>query len=206
MDSDLRFTKIKFDGAKVRLEYERLRKSGDPDEFVLYSADAPTPEFQAVIQALAVDVVSICELIPSDTERMQVRGVTLSHTNDVMGVVITALKSVSMANSPLVLNTPHLPETSYSDDDSAPTWPTGMGERIAALEVQASLYLNGTRAQGDLFEDNADKAEMHDAAARLGEIGGTLITPDGERMEFNEDTAQQNRAKARDLRQQAGKV
>ncbi len=37
-----RFTKIKFDGQKVRVEYEVLKDgSSDPDEYSVFSADQP---------------------------------------------------------------------------------------------------------------------------------------------------------------------
>lgn len=158
-NKDLRFTKIKYDGSKVRLEYEKVRKDGDPDEFVLHSSDKPDPAFDAALQALAVDVVTICELIPSDTERLKVRGVTLTHTNDILGVVVTALKTLNTSNAPMVINTPHLPSESYSDNEDEPTTPTGMWERLVVLEAEALRYLNGERAQGDLFAEATSESE-----------------------------------------------
>ena len=149
--SEQRFTKIKFDGSKVRLEYERTRPDGEPDEFLLSSLDRPAPEFLAALQAFAVDVVTICELIPSDTERLTVRGITLTHTNDIQGAVVTALKKLKTSNAPMVVNTPHLPSEGYSDNPDEPTMPTGMWERIAVLEVEAKRYLDGDRAQPSLF-------------------------------------------------------
>lgn len=158
MDAEIRFTKVKYDGSKVRLEYEKVRKDGDPDEFVLHSADQPAPELEAALQALAIDVVTICELIPSDTERLKVRGVTLTHSHDIPGVVVTALKTLQTSNAPLVLNTPHLPEQSYSGNEDEPTMPTGMYARLCEIEAQAHRYLRGDRAQGALFEMPAPQA------------------------------------------------
>lgn len=148
------FTKIKFDGSKVRIEYQVERKDGgDADEYAMHSADKPLPEFDSALQALASDVVTICELVSSDVERLKVRGVTLTHTNGILGACITALKTLKSSNAPLVINTPHLPMEPYSDgDDQAPTMPSGMAERLAALEVQADRYLAGERAQASLFE------------------------------------------------------
>jgi hypothetical protein len=157
--NEQRFTKIKYDGSKVRLEYERPRKDdGDADEFLLNSADKPAPELDAALQALAVDVVTICELIPSDVSRLKVRGVTLTYTNEIQGAVITALKTLTTSHAPMVCNTPHLPSEPYSEgagDYQPPTWPTGMFDRIAALEAQAKRYLDGERAQATLFADEA---------------------------------------------------
>ena len=68
----MRITKAKYDGAKVRIEYERERPDKTYDEFSLQSADRPTSAFIAALAALAEDVVAICEL-PAD--EMQYRSV-----------------------------------------------------------------------------------------------------------------------------------
>jgi hypothetical protein len=52
---------------------------------------------------------------------------------------------------------------------------------------------------------------MHEAAARLGDGLGasgscTLTGPGGLHVEFNEETARQNRAKAKRLRDEAGRT
>lgn len=156
------FTKIKYDGSKVRIEYEVERKDGsDADEYSVFSADKPLPEFDAALQAFAVDVVSICELNPSDVDKLKVRGVTLTRTNDILGVVVTALKELKSSNAPMVINTPHLPETPYSDgDDFAPVMPSGMCQRVWNLEAEAQRYLDGERAQASLFAENKDKTTV----------------------------------------------
>lgn len=145
-----RFTKIKFDGSKVTLGYEVPRKDGDPDEFSVFCADLPAPEFDAALRDLAVDVAAICEMPAEDAIKIKVRGVTLTWAHDIMGACITAMKSLKTAQSPLVLNTPHLPSESYSESE-CPTLSTATCDRLAALVVQAERYLNGERAQGSLL-------------------------------------------------------
>lgn len=208
------FTKIKFDGSKVRIEYEVERKDGgDADEYAMHSADKPLPDFDLALQALAVDVVTICELMPSDVQVLTVRGVTLTHTNGILGACITALKTLKSSNAPLVINTPHLPMEPYSDgDEMAPTMPSGMATRLAAVEAEAQRYLEGQRAQASLFagtkDELLDQAALHDAAARLGEGGACSISsasPNGEvhHVEFSPETAKRNRATAKELRKAA---
>jgi len=159
------YTKIKFDGSKVRIEYEVTRKDGDPDEYTLHSADKPLPEFDEALQALAADVVTICELNPSDVDKLKVRGVTLTHTNGILGVCVTALKTLKSSNAPLVINTPHLPEESYSEgDDNAPVMPSGMAMRVAAVEAQARRYVDGERAQASLFAPVTVEVELRPTA------------------------------------------
>jgi hypothetical protein len=69
-----------------------------------------------------------------------------------------------------------------------------------------ALLWSFERLQGELL----DKAAMHEAAARLGEMGGTMTMtaagPDGSvtgPIEFNTETAKRNRAEARRLRGEA---
>lgn len=141
------FSKIRFDGEKVVIVYTVDRESGgDPDEYSLKSADTPSVEFTMALQALKRDVVDICEFPSTDEKKFTVRGVSLSHTDGVLGVVITALKLVETANAPLVINTPHLAQT-----DTAPSLPIATADRIKTLCEQAQKYVDGERAQGELF-------------------------------------------------------
>lgn len=92
--------------------------------------------------------------MPSDqASQVSVKGVTVTWTNEVMGAVITACKSLKSANAPLVLNTPHLPSEAYSgqDSDPNPTLPGDTVMRIRRVLEQAGLYLDGSRAQGNLL-------------------------------------------------------
>lgn len=148
------FTKIKYDGSKVRLEYEIERPDGgESDEYSLLSGDKPAASFDLALQALVEDVVAICEFQKSDASTLAIRGVSLTHTDGILGACVTALKSLTTANSPLVINTPHLPESAYSGNtnDPNPLMPAGMAQRIAALMAEAEKYAAGARAQGDLF-------------------------------------------------------
>jgi hypothetical protein len=160
----IRFTKIKFDGSKVRIEYENKREDqAQWDEFSLQSADRPVPEFIEALHALRQDVVSICELAETDETKLDVRGVTITHTNDIMGLCITALKALKTTQAPLVLNTPHLPEESYSDTP-CPVLDEQTVARLGVLIRAAERYVDGERAQGDLLAA-AKPAELEHAAA-----------------------------------------
>lgn len=157
---DNRFTKIKYDGSKMRIEYEVERKDAEPDEYTLFSSDKPAPEFDRALQALTGDVLTICEMPDGDASVITVRGVSLTHTSDVLGVCVTALKSLKTSNAPLVLNTPHLPEVAYSGDsnDANPTMPVGMSNRLRVLMDEAERYVNGDRAQARLFSEERSEA------------------------------------------------
>ena len=146
----MRITKVKYDGAKVRIEYEQAREVGDPDEFSLNCADRPVPEFEAALAALIDDVLEICELPPEYAKGIKVRGVSISWTNDVMGACVTALRTLQTANSPLVINTPHLPSDQYSEGGEAPLMSEEFVDHVETLMDRATDYINGTRAQQSL--------------------------------------------------------
>jgi hypothetical protein len=146
-----RFTKIKFDGAKVRLEYQVTRPGGgDPDEFALQCADRPLPEFVSSLAALRADVCQICEFPSKEVTTLTMRGVSLAYKDGVMGCVLTALRTVTTADAPLILNTPYLPQKAQSGC----LLPASTVRRVNALHVEAARYLAGEREQGSLFTDS----------------------------------------------------
>ena len=150
MSDDVRITKVKWDHKKVRIEYERARPGSDPDEFVLGCGDEPSRAFKDALQALKTDVNAICEF-PFALD-VQVRGVSLSWTNDIMGACITALKQLKTANSPLVLTTPHLPAEAYGEGAGGPMMEPAMVTRLEALIEEARRYVaGGAREQSNLF-------------------------------------------------------
>ena len=166
----MRITKVKYDGAKVRIEYEKKRPDEQYDEFTLSSLDSPTQPFRDALNALAMDVVGICELDAESLDKLTVRGVSFTYTNDILGACITALKRLKTSNAPLVLNTPHLPEEAYGEGDSStPVLDTATVDRLHELALAAERYIEGERAQGDLFvaagEVSADAAQVQAAGS-----------------------------------------
>ena len=145
--------KRKKQGAKIEFENATADKT---DKFTFDCGDDPVPAFDKALGVLVDHVVEICELPEDYAEGMKVSSVSFSYggPNETMGAVITAQKSLSTANSPLILNTPHLPSEPYSGNIADPS-PVLDGDCVDALsEVlsQAALYIDGVRQQGDLFE------------------------------------------------------
>lgn len=155
--ADTRFTKIKYDEKKVRIEYQRTRDDGnEADEYTLLSVDRPTEAFVVALNALTDDVVAICELEPHQGAQIDVRGVSLTWTDGILGACITALKRLTTANAPLVLNTPHLPSQPYSEGNpNEPVLPAETVVRLEALMAEAQKYVDGERAQANLFAETA---------------------------------------------------
>lgn len=200
---EVRFTKIKYDGSKVRIDYEVERKDGgDPDEYTLFCADTPARSFVAAMDALTQDVVTICELAQGDAAQITVRGVTLTWAHGIMGACITAMKALKTANAPLVLNTPHIPSDAYGPTAGGPILDPSTVTRLRTLADEAQKYVDGERAQADLFAE----AAVLDSVAALGGIDGitsvTISTPGAAPVVIDSETAQAAKSKAKALRQQ----
>lgn len=164
-DMEIRFDKIKHDkDGKIHIEYSRLTPAGSWDELMFRSSDEPRPEFKEALDALAVHVVEMCEMPEFDHEdhKYTIRNVSFSYggENEVMGVTITALRSLDGSNSPLVLNTPHFIAEPYNEggDDSMGILSSYCNAALKTLKAEAQLYLDGHRKQMDLFasDQNSD--------------------------------------------------
>lgn len=143
--------KVKWDGVKVRIEYQQRRQDNRYDELSIASFDRPSPEFVAALQALELDVCTICELPTSYTEGLQVRGVSFTYHEETMGACITALKTVKSAKSPLCINTPFITEGAMNDQDHGPFFDEETIERLQEIVLRAGNYVSGgERAQGEL--------------------------------------------------------
>jgi hypothetical protein len=147
---DIVIDKVKWDGTKVRLEFQRLRKDLKYDEAMIGSTDQPLPSFRAALVDLVQDVCAIVECPTSYGDKMVIRGVTFTDSDGTRGACITALKSVKTAKAPLVLNTPHLTFGPMNDGDSGPFLPGETIERLETLEAEAIRYINGEREQAAL--------------------------------------------------------
>lgn len=147
--------KVSWDGERVLVKWEVMQPKG-VDEFQLSCVDAPATDLLDALAALRPRVAEICQLPEEYCASMEIRGVSFSYGGEgrVMGATITALKPLATANAPLVVNTPHLASESYSED--GPTDKLLSTAAIVALEavmVEALRYIDGHRAQRDLFSE-----------------------------------------------------
>jgi len=153
------FQKIKYKDRKTELRWcVRNRETLDETTSELTSTQPPEPAFLLALQALKADVLKLLELPADYGDGMEVTSVSLSYGDDGrMGVVVTSLKSLEEANSPLVLNTPHLPELDI--DDQNPCMPGPMQQRVRELVALAKRFAQGKRAQQDLFDTENEPVE-----------------------------------------------
>jgi hypothetical protein len=157
MQRDVR--KVSWDGERVVVKWE-IPKPGGIDKYQLSCVDAPARELTDALNAMRRHVADICELPAKYGDSLEIRGASYSYGGDdrVMGATITALKKLTTANAPLVINTPHLPEHPYSKggEEMALPLPPAAAEALHELARQALRYVEGHRVQRDLFAKPAD--------------------------------------------------
>jgi hypothetical protein len=157
-------SKIKYDGRCVKIDYSI--KNSDPNvqnkddiKVALSSCDKPLPEFIEVFHGLRQYVEQICNLADGYCDKAEVRGVSLSHSHNIVGAVITVLVKVKTANSPVVINTPHLPSAPYNENGEEPLLPRDCVIDINTLIEEAEKYIDGLRdipTQEEMFGNESE--------------------------------------------------
>jgi hypothetical protein len=145
---------------KIFLIWEREIQSGSYDEYSMQCSDQARPEFYSAMIALYKHVIDMCELPDSYLERITTKSVSFSYGGDtqIMGATISA--SMKLENSPagLNLNTPHKACDSYNPEqpveDPALLLSEECIEDLDTLTEEAEAYINGDRAQMNLFADD----------------------------------------------------
>ena len=152
-----RFKKIKYSKGKVTLVWEQLNKAKEWDSYSMESTEAPSPSFDMVLQGLRRQFLEEVELTMLEPEKFNIGSVSISwveteEVGTVMGAVISALRELETSNSPLVLNSPFKPEKPYTEDGNYDVCLHRQTvEAIKLLFDEAELYLEGDRAQTNLF-------------------------------------------------------
>jgi hypothetical protein len=143
------FQTIKDDGAQVQLKWD-TKEGTDTISHELKCFDRPHPDFVAALKGLVPHVLKLLELPELYRQDFRVRGLSISRQGDDWGVVITCLKDLPDTASPLVLNTPYLPEQPTSE--GGPCMSVDLADAIGDLEREARAYVKGKREQSDMFE------------------------------------------------------
>jgi hypothetical protein len=151
----MRIKKLKYKPKDNEVEaiYEQEGPNGW-DKYALTSGDSPRPEMQKALNALAEDVVKLCEIPNKGSEDVAVTGVTFSYGGDkeVMGACIIAQIRLKNSYQPLNVITPHKASESYSDyEDPMQILDFETVNRLKNVIEEALRYVNGDRAQQNLF-------------------------------------------------------
>lgn len=152
-----RLTKIKYKPGDSVLINWTAGKTNE-DEYSIKCKDMPRGEFIRAMQGLNKHVVDMCELPEEAAFRVQTRSVSLNYggENETLGATISAQMELLKSNQPLNINTPNKTVEPYNKD-------TPWDEKICLTEEcvdalyelieEANLYIDGTRAQGSLFDE-----------------------------------------------------
>ena len=146
--------KVKFlKTGKIQLVYDQ-----NGDEKDIKFIDIPLSSFPAAMAALIPPALELLEVPADYDDNMTATGISFSDTDGIMGAIVTLQKELAGAHSPLVLNTPHLAEEPYGDsgDDSC-LLPGELVDALQACISEAERYIQGERAQMDMFEGNGQE-------------------------------------------------
>lgn len=157
----MRITKVKLSGERVLIEYEKPGHEESWDKFTTDCSEAPQPSFNQKLQSLKQYVLDLCEFPASQIDRFKVMGVSFSYKGDegIMGAIVTAQKRVKGADSPMIINTPHLSSKRYAKaNSSTPILSSAVVKILDELKVEAIQYLDGIRSQLTIFP-SPEKAE-----------------------------------------------
>jgi hypothetical protein len=137
--------------AMVTIKIEVPAQDGDYTSLTMESRDIPHPDLVNALATMAEHLLEHAEF-PS-TWNAEVIGCTVTHTNDVQGLVITGKRDLKNCNAPLIINTPHFTREPYNEDDESDMglFSGECGQHLDALEEEALAYVDGKRAQLELF-------------------------------------------------------
>jgi hypothetical protein len=136
-------TKVKHSKGETKILWnESRREQEELIEHEMTCTEMPRPELLDAIKAFIPYVLEICELPKDYAERMSVSAIHLNQCVqddiDVVGLVVTAQKSLARTQAPMIINTPFLAD---------PGWPHYMPKVVERLEAEALKFRNGNRAQ-----------------------------------------------------------
>ncbi|MFP4066236.1 MAG: hypothetical protein ACLFS5_01925 [Spirochaetaceae bacterium] len=163
--------KLKYkEGEGVFVEYTVDRNDNSArDTMTLKTNDAPRRELADALQAMAPHLVEMIEAPREWLASITVRSVTVTHTNDVQGLVITGLRELENSNAPLVINTPHFTRESYNEGggDDIGIFTSACANALDELETLALRFVDGDRAQQELDFADGTPVGTREAQAAL---------------------------------------
>jgi hypothetical protein len=149
---------LKFKMSKEGDLFIKYEQDGDNgvDVITLETPDLPSKELGDAFNKMVEHMLDIGELPGSWREFLTMRGITVTWTNGVQGLVLTALRTLSGSNSPMTINTPHFTREPYNEDDESDLgiFSFECGEDLDNLEAEVFRFVDGARAQQELnFEE-----------------------------------------------------
>lgn len=153
--------KVKFKDGRTFVRGEDVDHNGEVIRSVeVNSYDPPRAEFMPALLALKGPALELIGAPSAWRDGTIIGGLSVNYEDDGrMGAVVTLLVPLDTTNSPLVLNTPHL-RAPGDPDEGGRFMPYELERAVEEMVKEAGRYLDGERAQGDLFK----AGEMEPAA------------------------------------------
>jgi hypothetical protein len=139
----MEITKIKIKGQDIEIIYELPPQSSSNErKTVKFSCDEEArPSFFDAMNVLLDDVIDFCGLDSTMWKEGEVRSVTLKHSDDGIGINITAQSKIN--DLAVVVNTPHISSALVSSK---------LEGRINKVIAESEAYIEGKRSQMSLFD------------------------------------------------------
>lgn len=150
-----------YDREVVTIKIEEPDQTGGYTSHTIECKDAPHPDLRNALQDMSQHLKEHAEF-PS-TWIVSIISATVTHTNEVQGLVLTGRRDLENCNAPLIVNTPHYTRESYNEDDDSDIgiFSESCGEALDALEKEALAYVDGKRQQAELdFAGNEKAAQV----------------------------------------------
>lgn len=153
----MRFTKIAHGEKETGLEWEEM--VGEHDDIIrssLKSEDTAEEAFANAMDALVPPVLKLLQLPARYAEDMHVTSISVQHGSEIRepdskrGLVVTARKKIEATNAPFMIHTPHLKEGQADGNDVV----AEIFGLLEAIEDQAKRFIDGARAQIDMFDQS----------------------------------------------------
>lgn len=151
----VRFTKIKYGGdpLKLTITYQKKNDIDGWDDLQMSTRQEPHPDFIQALDGLSSHLCKMCE--QGEDAICDAKSVSVSWTNEVMGVVISGSRTLMKSYSPLNINTPHKTVEPYSDhEDEKQLLDSNCVIAVEDLFREAWAFVEGKRKQADLFEED----------------------------------------------------
>lgn len=146
MGINRRITKIKIKKEKIFISYQESNsgRESEWDEYSLRCCDLARPELYETMKKLDAQVCDICELPEEYEKRITTTGVTFIYNDEtgVWGIVLTAQMDLNS-------NTGNDGQEDYALSNTC-------AHILAKLSEECFMYINGDRAQGKLFDVDAE--------------------------------------------------
>lgn len=163
--SKSRIAKIKFVDGDLDIHLEASDDDTERKTVIRSRAYTVHPDLSDALQALEPHMRAIL-CLPADwcSNAFGIRSISFSQSEKtgVEGAVVSCSVDLTTCNSPFFFNTPYLPIKRHTDEGVTLELSQEAIDALEKLKTEAHAYLDGKRAQRDLFDD---EHELEEAAA-----------------------------------------